>query len=70
MTVEFSSAAEPERSMMATSGEPTALWQVAMPVAWAIGLAAAFLVAAAVVCRWADRTRVPTAESLMRWLCD
>ena len=55
---------------MATSGEPTALWQVAMPVAWAIGLAAAFLVAAAVVCRWADRTRVPTAESLMRWLCD
>ena len=55
---------------MATSDDPTALWQVAMPVAWAIGLAAVFLIAAAVVCRWADRRRVPTAEALMRWICD
>ena len=55
---------------MATAGEPTALWQVAMPVAWAIGLAAVFLVAAAVVCSWADGRRVPSAESLMRWICD
>ncbi len=55
---------------MATSDDPTALWQVAMPVAWAIGLAAGFLIAAAVVCRWADRTGMPSAESMMRWICD
>lgn len=55
---------------LATSGEPTALWQVAMPIGWAIGLAAAFLVVAALVCRWADRRHVPTVESLMRWICD
>lgn len=55
---------------LATSGEPTALWQVAMPIGWAMGLAAAFLVAATFICRWADRRRVPTAESLMRWICD
>lgn len=55
---------------MATSGEPTALWQVAMPIGWALGLAAAFLVGAAVCCRWAERRGVPTVESLMRWICD
>jgi uncharacterized membrane protein len=55
---------------MATTGDPTALWQVAMPVGWALALAAAFLGAAAVVCRWADRTGMPSAESAMRWICD
>jgi len=51
-------------------GDATALWQLALPVGWAIALAAAFLVAAAVAFRQADRLRVPTAESLMRWICD
>jgi uncharacterized membrane protein len=55
---------------LATSGEPTALWQVAMPITAAIALAFAFLAAAAVVFRWLDGRRVPTPESLMRWLCD
>lgn len=54
----------------ATTGDPAEYWQVAMPVRWAIGLAALFLAAAAVVCRWADRRRLPTAEALMRWVCD
>jgi len=54
----------------ATTGDPADYWQVAMPVKWAIGLAALFLAAAAVVCRWADRRRLPTVEALMRWLCD
>lgn len=55
---------------LATTGEATALWQVAMPIGWAVGLAAVFLVAAAVFCRWADGRRLPLAESAMRWLCD
>jgi uncharacterized membrane protein len=55
---------------LATTGEATALWQVAMPPWASLILAAAFLVMAAVLCRWADRHRVVTAESLMRWLCD
>jgi uncharacterized membrane protein len=55
---------------LVTTGEATSLWQMAMPVGWAIGLAAAFLVAAAVGFRWVDRHRLPSAESLMRWLCD
>ncbi|MFM7137934.1 MAG: heparan-alpha-glucosaminide N-acetyltransferase domain-containing protein [Planctomycetota bacterium] len=55
---------------LATGVDATALWQVAMPVGWALGLAVVFLVAAAVLCRWADRHRMPTAESMMRWLCD
>ena len=55
---------------MATAGDPTALWQLAMPIGWAIGMAAAFLGVAAAACRWADRHRVPAAESLMRWICD
>ncbi len=54
----------------ATSGEMTGLWQVAMPPAAALGLAAAFLVVAAILFRWIDRQRMPSAESLMRWVCD
>lgn len=55
---------------LATTGEITSLWQRAMPVGWSIGLAGAFLVSAAVLFRWVDRRRLPTPESLMRWLCD
>jgi len=55
---------------LATTGEATSLWQVAMPPWASLGLAAAFLLMAAVLCRWADRHRAVTAESLMRWLCD
>jgi uncharacterized membrane protein YeiB len=54
----------------ATSGETTGLWQVAMPPAAALGLAAAFLVVAAILFRWIDQRRMPSAESLMRWVCD
>lgn len=54
----------------ATTGEATALWQVAMPPAASLTLAAGFLVAAAMLFRWMDRQRIPSAESLMRWLCD
>ena len=55
---------------LATAGDPTALWQRALPVGWSIGLAGAFLVAAAVLFRWVDRRGLPTPELLMRWLCD
>ena len=54
----------------ATTGEATALWQVAMPPAVSITLAAGFLVATAMLFRWMDRRKIPSAESLMRWLCD
>lgn len=53
-----------------TAGDATAYWQLAMPVGWALALAGAFLLAAAVLFRSADRLRISTAESLMRWLCD
>ncbi len=55
---------------LATAGDATALWQLAMPVGWALVLAGMFLGAAALLFRWSDRMRVPTAESLMRWVCD
>ena len=55
---------------LATTGEPDSLWQVAMPVPWSLGLAAAFLLATLVLLKRLDRRRLPTAESLMRWLCD
>lgn len=54
----------------ATTGETTALWQVAMPPSASLALAAGFLVAAPIFFRWIDRRRIPSAESLMRWLCD
>lgn len=53
-----------------TAGETTALWQVAMPPAASLALAAGFLVAASILLRWMDRRRIPSAESLLRWLCD
>jgi uncharacterized membrane protein len=55
---------------LATTGDATALWQIAIPPAASLALAGAFLLAAAGLCRWADRRRLPTAEALMRWLCD
>lgn len=46
------------------------LWQKALPAAVSLGLAAVFLVGAAVLFRWMDKNRVPSIETLMRWLCD
>jgi hypothetical protein len=54
----------------ATSGATTALWQAAMPPAASLTLAAGFLVTAAWLFRWIDQRRAPSAESLMRWVCD
>lgn len=54
----------------ATGGATTALWQVAMPPAASLALAAGFLVTAAWLLRWIDQRRAPSAESLMRWVCD
>lgn len=53
----------------ATTGEATALWQQAMPVAASLSLAIGFFMIAAVACREADRRRIPLAEDLMRRLC-
>ena len=50
--------------------DATIYWQKAMPVWQSLALAAVFLVAAAVFFRWIDVRRLPTVESLMRWLCD
>lgn len=55
---------------LATTGRATALWQVAVSPAVAVGLAVAFMLAAAVVFREVDRRRLPAVESLMRTLCD
>lgn len=55
---------------LATTGDPSALWQVAMPPWASLSLAVLFLAAVAVFCRWADTASLPTAESLMRWICE
>ncbi len=55
---------------LATTGEPTAHWQLLMPVWASLGLASVFLLAAATLCHQVDRLRFPTAESFMRWICD
>jgi uncharacterized membrane protein len=55
---------------LATTGEPTALWQVALPPAVSLALAIVFLAVAAVLFRQIDRRRWPAAESLMRSWCD
>ncbi len=52
------------------TGETTALWQVAMPPAVSLVLAAGFLIGAAFLFHCVDRRRIPSTESLMRWLCD
>ena len=55
---------------LATTGRATALWQVALPPAVAVGLAVTFMLGAAVVFREIDRRRLPAVESLMRRVCD
>jgi uncharacterized membrane protein len=52
------------------NGEPTSLWQVAMPVWMAIALAAVFLPLATYVARRMDRPGAPSAEACLRWLCE
>jgi biotin transporter BioY len=54
---------------VATS-DPDAYWQVAMPASAAIAFAVAFLLIVASLTEWMDRPGVPSAESLLRWLCE
>jgi len=56
--------------LAAGGDDATIYWQRALPVWQSLLLAAVFLVGAAVVFRWVDRRRLPSVESLMRWLCD
>lgn len=56
--------------LAAGGDDATIYWQKAMPVWQSLALAVVFLVVAAVLFRWIDARRVPTVESLMRWLCD
>jgi len=53
-----------------TTGQPDALWQVATPVPTAIAWAVAFLLLGAWLADRMDRPGVPSAESLLRWLCE
>jgi len=52
------------------AGEPDALWQVATPVPTALAWAVAFLLLAAWLAERMDRPGAPSAESLLRWLCE
>ena len=52
------------------AGDPDALWQVATPVSTAIHWALACLCLAAWLAERMDRPGVPSAESLLRWLCE
>lgn len=55
---------------VATAGEPTAHWQSFMP-AWAAAiLALAFYAVCGPLFAWLDERGFPTAESVMRWVCD
>ncbi len=52
------------------SGDPTAHWQTLMP-AWASALLGLlFFAACGPLFTWIDRRGLPTAESVMRWVCD
>jgi uncharacterized membrane protein len=53
-----------------TTGDATALWQVAMPVSMAICWAVACLCAMAWLADRMDRPGSLSAESLLRWLCE
>ncbi|MCE9631910.1 MAG: DUF1624 domain-containing protein [Planctomycetia bacterium] len=55
---------------LATTGEPTALWQNVVPASVAVGLAFVFLAAATAVFLRIDRSNALTPESILRWLCD
>jgi uncharacterized membrane protein len=56
---------------LATGGGDTMVyWQRAMPAWQSFGLALIFLAVAAVTFRSIHARRIPTVESLMRWLCD
>jgi thiamine transporter ThiT len=53
-----------------TKGDPTALWQVAMPASTAICWAVACLFVMAWLADRMDRPGAISAESLLRWLCE
>jgi hypothetical protein len=53
-----------------TTGDATALWQVAMPVSMAICWAVACLCAMAWMADRMDRPGSLSMESLLRWLCE
>jgi uncharacterized membrane protein len=54
----------------ASQGDPTAHWQSLMP-AWAsAGLGIIFFAVCGPLFAWLDRKQLPTAESVMRWVCD
>jgi hypothetical protein len=53
-----------------TAGDPDALWQVATPVPTALAWACGFLCLAAWLAERMDRPGVPSAESVLRWLCE
>lgn len=55
---------------LAFAGEPTAFWQTALPVGTAVLLALLFLASCYPLFAWVERRRLPTVESVMRWLCD
>lgn len=52
------------------AGDLQAYWQVATPASTAIAWAVAFLLIVAWLAEWMDRPGVPSAESLLRWLCE
>ncbi len=54
----------------ASDGDPTAHWQSLMP-AWASAcLGIGFFALCGPLFAWLDRRKLPTAESVMRWVCD
>lgn len=55
---------------LATTDDVDSLWKRALPASWSFGLAIAFLLAAAALCRRAERLRMPSLERFMRWICD
>lgn len=52
------------------TGDADAYWQVAMPASAALAWAVSFLCLAAWLAERMDRPGVPSAESLLRWLCE
>ena len=52
------------------TGDPISSWQSVMPAWGSAILAVIFFAACYPLFDWLDRNNLPTAESLMRWICD
>jgi uncharacterized membrane protein len=55
---------------MVMQQEPTHYWGQALPYGASLALALVFIVGCYFFLRWVEKSKIPTVESWMRWICD